>query len=245
MSKAQFSQGNVRKKYIKNLEIMEKSSQNPSFGQGLELAIIIEKAIASAAKTTNADSDRVQAVIGKPGVIFQFIHNLFAEDEKTKKNPSNLQLISGGEKIMIEALDGKACLFDAKKTFKSSIDGDSQNWGFNQSGPATTETLLDVSEMTSDGTFVQIFTGVTPDLEKLVMTQAQIIRFCEKYPFWLRQEGYATFFLTKVGEEYFVVHVRVGSGGLHVGWNLLRSDHVWDGATRRRVVYPRFKSLVK
>ncbi|NCN22245.1 hypothetical protein GW758_00885 [Candidatus Falkowbacteria bacterium] len=61
---------------------MEKSSQNPSFGQGLELAGIIIKALASAAKKTNADSDRVQAVIGKPGVVFQLIEGLFAEDGK-------------------------------------------------------------------------------------------------------------------------------------------------------------------
>jgi hypothetical protein len=34
---------------------MEKSSQIPSFGQGLELNDIITKAIASAVKKTNAD----------------------------------------------------------------------------------------------------------------------------------------------------------------------------------------------
>ena len=222
---------------------MEKSSQNPSFGQGLELAGIITKAIASAAKKTNADSDRVQAVIGKPGVIFQLIEGLFAEDGKIKKNPSILQLISGNEKLMIEALDGKAYISDAKKTFKSYIDGDFKNWGLNQSGPATAETLLDVSEMTSDGTFVQIFTGITPDLEKLVMTQAQIIRFCEKHPTWLRQEGYATFFLTKVNGEYFVVHVGVFSGGLDVGVDRLESDGVWRGGDRHRVVSPQLFSF--
>lgn len=225
--------------------IMEKSSQNPSFGQGLELAGIITKAIASAAKKTNADSDRVQAVIGKPGVIFQLIEGLFAEDGKTKKNPSILQLISGGEKLMIEALDGKAYISDAKKTFKSFIDSDFKNWGLNQSSPATAETLLDISEMTSDGTFVQIFTGITPDLEKLVMTQAQIIRFCEKHPTWLRQEGYATFFLTKVGDEYFVVSVGVHSVGLYVRVRRLGGDYVWFGGFRLRVVSPQLIPLAE
>ena len=225
--------------------IMEKSSQNPSFGQGLELAGIITKAIASAAKKTNADSDRVQAVIGKPGVIFQLIEGLFTEDGKIKKNPSILQLISGGEKLMIEALDGKAYISDAKKTFKSFIDSDFKNWGLNQSGPATAETLLDISEMVGDGTFVQIFTGITPDLEKLVMTQAQIIRFCEKHPTWLRQEGYATFFLTKVGDEYFVVRVGVYSDGLRVGVGRLEDDRVWDGGCRNRVFVPQLIPLAE
>ena len=217
---------------------MEKSSQNPSFGQGLELAGIITKAIASAAKKTNADSDRMQAVIGKPGVIFQLVENLFAEDGKVKENPAILQVISGGEKLMIEALDGKAYISDAKKVFKSYIDGDFKNWGLNQSGPATAETLVDVSEMVKDATFVQIFTGITPDLDKLVLTQAQIIRFCEKHPTWLRQEGYATFFLTKVNGEYFVVRVYVSSDGLRVLVRRLGLDLVWLAEYRRRVVSP-------
>ena len=225
---------------------MEKSSQqDPSFGQGLELAGIIIKAIASVAKKTNTDLDRVQSVIGKPGVIFQLIEGLFVEDGKTKKNPSILQLISGGEKLMIEALDGKAYISDAKKTFKSFIDPNFKNWGLNQFGSATTETLLDVSEMTSDGTFVQVFTSITSDLDKIVMTQAQIIRFCEKYPTWLRQKGYATFFLTKVGGEYFVVGVDVCSDGLDVLVYRLEGGRVWSGEYRHRVVSPQLIPLAE
>jgi len=217
---------------------MEKSSQNPSFGQGLELTGIIIKAIASAAKKTKADANRVQAIIGKPGVIFQLIEGLFAEDGKNKNNPSILQLISGGEKLITEALDGKAYISDAKKIFKLYIDSDFKNWGLNQSGPATAETLLNVSEIVADATFVQIFTGITPDLDKIVMTQAQIIRFCEKHPAWLRQEGYATFFLTKISGEYFVVSVHVYDDGLDVYVDRLEDDNVWHGEARHRVVYP-------
>jgi len=164
--------------------------------------------------------------------------NSITEDGKTKKNPSILQLISGGKKLMIEALDGKAYIYDAEKTFKSFIDPDFKKWGFNQSGSVTAETLLDVSEMTSDGTLAQIFIGITPDLDKIVMTQAQIIRFCEKYPTWLRQEDYATFFLTKVNGEYFVVSVRVYADGLHVYVHRLENGYVWGGEYRNRVVSP-------
>ncbi len=222
---------------------MEKSSQNPSFGQGLELAGIIIKALASAAKKTNADLDKVQSVVGKPGVLFNFFESLLTDSVEVKA--SILRLISANEKLMIEALDGKAYISDAKKTFKSYIDGDFKNWGLNQSSPATAETLLDVSEMVGDGTFAQIFTGITPDLEKLVMTQAQIIRFCEKYPIWLRQDGYATFFLTKVNGEYFVVYVSVYSSGLNVNVNRFEDVYVWDGAYRRRIISPQLIPLAK
>lgn len=215
---------------------MEKSSQNPSFGQGLELSTLINKAIASAVKKTNADSEKIQKIIGKPGIIFKLIEGLFIEAVETQ--PSILRLISGGEKIMIEASDGKAYISGAEKTFKSGIDGDFENWGLNQSSPATAETLLDVSEMVGDGNFVQIFNGITSDLDKIVMTQAQIIRFCEKHPNWLRQEGYATFFLTKVNGEFFVVDVYVRGDGLRVYVLRLEDDDVWIGEFRRRVVSP-------
>ena len=175
----------------------------------------------------SALQDIVEGRFSSPGV------------RKDEGSQTILRRISGGEKLMIEALDGKAYISDAKKTFKSGIDGDFKNWGLNQSGPTTAETLLDVSEMTSDGTFVQIFTGITPDLGKLVLTQTQIIRFCEKHPTWLRQEGYNTFFLTKVGDRYFVVSVDVDSGGLYVSVIRLEDGYVWKGGYCLRVVSPR------
>lgn len=222
---------------------MEKSSQKPSFGQGLELAIIIEKAISNAVKKTNADSDMIQKVIGKPGVIFNFFESLLVENVEVKS--SILRLISGEEKLMIEALDGKARISDAKKIFKSYIDVDFANFGFNQSNLASTETLFDVSEMTSGGKFVQIFFSITPDLSKIFMTQHQIIRFCEKYSTWLRQEGHATLFLTKLKGVYFVVHVRVSSGGMSVRVHPITYDCIWHGAYRHRVVSPQLIPLAE
>lgn len=217
---------------------MKKSSQNPSFGQGLELAGIITKALASVVKKTNVDSDKVQAVIGKPGVIFKLVESLFEEDKTSKQNPSILRLISSNKKLMIEALDGKAYIANAKNIFKSYINPNFKSWGLNKSGPATKEILVDVSEIVEDATFAQIFTDITSDLDKLVLTQAQIIRFCEKHPTWLRQEGYATFFLIKVGNEYFVVYVIVGSDGLEVYVIRFESDNVLHGEYRHRVVFP-------
>lgn len=217
---------------------MKKSSQNPSFGQGLELASIINKALASIVKKTNADSDEVQAVIGKPGVIFKLVESLFEENKTSKENPSITQLISSNEKLMIEALDGKEYIFNAKKIFKSYIDSDFKNLGLNQSDSVTAETLVDVSEIVENATFTQIFTSITTDLDKLVLTQNQIIRFCEKHPTWLRQDGYGTFFLIKENNEYFVVRVYVHSDSLGVYVLRLESDDVWGGECRRRVVSP-------
>lgn len=175
--------------------------------------------------------------------------------KKETENPSITRVISGAKKLMIEARDGRTLIFNAKEVFKSYIDSDFENWGLNQSGPATAETLVDVSEITRDATLMQIFTGITPDLEKIVMTQTQIICFCEKYPIWFRQEGYATFFLTKKMAKkklnifqkiwrfffdkptgYFVVYVYVNSDGLEVRVSRLGRGSVWSGEYRHRVV---------
>lgn len=158
--------------------------------------------------------------------------------KKETEDDKIVRCISVNEKLMIEALDGQEYISDAKKVFKSYIDGDFKNWGLNQAGPATAETLVNVSEMVKDATFTQIFTDITPDLDKLLFTQAQIINFCEKHPTWLRQEGYGTFFLTKVGDKYFVVSVGVDSDGLEVRVCRLGRDGIWAAEYRHRVVSP-------
>jgi len=96
---------------------------------------------------------------------------------QNQKNEAITKVISTGTEIKLEALDGKAYIYDAKKTFSSFIDEDFKNWGLNCPGRASTETLFDVSEVVADGTFIQIFTDISGDLDKIVMTQAQIIRF--------------------------------------------------------------------
>jgi len=184
--------------------------------------------------------DEVQKIVGKPGVVFKIIEELFSRD--VEKKTSMFNLISAGEKVMIEVLDGRAYISEAKRIFSSFIDGNFKNWGLNKSGPGTLATLVDINEIIEDGNLVKIFTSLNPDLDKLVMTQTQIIRFCEKHPTWLRQEGYTTLFLTKAGNEYFVVSVDVFSGGLGVSVLRLGLDVVLGGEDRHRVVSPQLIS---
>lgn len=164
-------------------------------------------------------------------------------NKKVESNPSILKLISGGEKITIESLDGQEFISGAKDIFKSYIDEDFKTWGINKPGSATTEIQVDVHEMVKDGTFKEIFTSISDDLEKLVMTQAQICLFCKKHLNWFRQDEYCTFFLTKQGEEYFVVYVSVLFGGLNVSVYRFENDDVWYVECRRLVVVPQLVSL--
>lgn len=146
------------------------------------------------------------------------------------KKSSILKLISGGENLLIEPLDGKATTIAYNDLYF-------KNW-LNKPGPATGEMLMDVHEMVGDGTFVQIFTSLTTDLDKIVMSQAQIARFCEKYPTWLIRHGNPTLFLIKIDGEYFVVWVCVYSSSLDVDVLRFSSSGVWIGSNPYRVVSP-------
>lgn len=147
-----------------------------------------------------------------------------------------LKLLSGAETLMLDALDGKETLANAKETFPSGIDGDFKNWGTNKAGIATKETAVDVHEMVKDATFARMFGSLGTDLDKLCLTQAQIKNFCKKHPNWLHKDGYATFFLFKVDEQFFVAGV--GSGGLYV--DVYRFGHglVWVVGRSHRLVVP-------
>ena len=216
---------------------MKKSSQSPSFGQGLELANIVNKAIVSSIKKNEVTAEEIQAVIGKPGQVFELLNSLFVKDQ-SKQNDAILSLLSIFETLVLEDLDGKATIANAKNTFKSYLDSNFKNWRLNNKGNATKETPIQVYEMVKDATFSQMFNSLSSDLDSLCLTQNQIIRFCEKYPSHLRQDGYATFFLFKESGEYFVASVFVRSGGLRVFVSRFESADVWDAEGRHRLVVP-------
>lgn len=149
-----------------------------------------------------------------------------------------LKLLSGAETLMLDALDGKETLATAKEVFPSGIDGDFKNWGTNKPGIATKEQAVDVHELVKDGTFAQMFGSLGTDLDKLCLTQSQIKNFCKKHPQWLRQNGYATFFLFKVEDQFFVARVFVYSGGLLVSVRRFERGHVCHAEFSHRLVVP-------
>jgi hypothetical protein len=160
----------------------------------------------------------------------KFIHS--------KKDNAILCLLTKGESIIIDACDGSETLANAKETFKVDIDGDFKNWGTNKPGKVTEETAVAVHEMVKDATFAQMFGSLGTDLDKLCLTQHQIKNFCKKHSNWLRADGYATFFLFKVEDQFFVARVFVNSGGLLVSVRRFGHDYVWPAEYALRVVVP-------
>lgn len=149
-----------------------------------------------------------------------------------------LKLISGIETITIRAVDGQATIAKAGDLFTGWLDNDFVNYGTDVPGQATKEMPVQVFEMIKDGTFAQIFGGFGENLDRLCLTQAQIIQFVKDHSRWLHPEGWATFFLFKVNGEYFVAFVYRGVGRLGVFACRLSYDHVWRAECRHRVVVP-------
>lgn len=127
-----------------------------------------------------------------------------SKNEKIKMNSRFLKTVSTAEKLIIEALDGKMHFADAQDVVKSEIiypDLESQP------AIATEETAVTIMALIKSADFEQMFTSITDNLDKIVMTQAQIIRFCEKYFSVNSRENDVAFFLMKFDCEYLVVNL--------------------------------------
>jgi len=140
--------------------------------------------------------------------------------------------------ITLAPCDGTQTLAQAKRTFPSGVDSDFTNWGLDKAGKATEETQVQVYEMAKDATFAQMFGSLGADLDKLCLTQHQIKAFCENHTNWLRADGYGTFFMFRVGDQFFVAYARRNSGGLFSRVVYFEDTRDWSADHRLRVVVP-------
>lgn len=147
------------------------------------------------------------------------------------------KLISGAEVLELDETDGTETIAKANETFPGGLDGDFRNYGTDVPSSPTKKTKVSVCEMIKDGTFAQIFGGMSNNLDNLCLTQPQIIQFVKKYRKWLRTDGYATLFLFKVGEIFFVASVVLHSDGqLYADVYHFSGDYVWFADYRHRFV---------
>jgi hypothetical protein len=95
--------------------------------------------------------------------------------------------------------------------------------------------------MARDGTFQELFGGFGAALDFLGLTQAQIKRFAKHYRDWLQEGGNGTFFLFKVGNEFFVAAAYLFSDG-QIGMRLRRLtlERIFRAQKRHRLVVKSF-----
>ena len=142
------------------------------------------------------------------------------------------------EMIIIAPCDRSRYIAKEKGVFKAYIEDLFASWGLDKHGQSTVAANVSVYEMILNATFAQMFGSLGPDLDKLCLSQHQIVEFCEKHSTRLRQEGYATFFLFKEGNQFCVAGVCVYAAGLNVRVLRLEDDCVWHGEYRHRLVVP-------
>lgn len=139
---------------------------------------------------------------------------------------------------VIEALGGQKSILDFKERYRF-VDRDFKFFRLSGPSPVTPEIYVDVLEFTSDCSLFQIFHELTSDFKEIIMTQTQIVRFCELYPECLSQK-YANFFLTKVREDYLAVYLYLDESGIRFHFNqFTREDrnNYWSyGNCKPRIV---------
>jgi len=134
-----------------------------------------------------------------------------------------LTLIPSQSKIIIESLPAgyvKNLVTNASETFRYYRSSNlNMDWSSGGEQKASEEILVDVYELKQNATFSTMFKFLNSELDKLCLTQSQIVYFCQKNSTHLSQEG-PTFFLFKENNKFFVAQVNVFSDGLQV--------HVYD-----------------
>jgi hypothetical protein len=162
----------------------------------------------------------------------------------TAPQAGKIKFYSAIENLLIESLDGKFLVSEFASMFRF-IDPDFRLYGLDQVSPETDPILVDVKEFKSrDATLSQIFSRLSADLEKIILTPAQILRFCVKFSKHLSQGDCGTFFPTRIGRKYYCFYLYSDDGYyLHVTRLKTNNFDYWSGdykdPVRPRVVIKR------
>ncbi len=138
-----------------------------------------------------------------------------------------LNLISNGQEV-IEPLDGTASIVSSGSVFASYVDEDFKELGLDRPGQVTPETGVLIYEVIDNTGLASIFNSLAKNWDDIVLTQGQIVQFCQKYPKWFGH-GQAALFLIKGRDEYFAVCVRGGIGGLGAEVVSCEHERPWFG----------------
>ncbi len=185
--------------------------------------------------------DGAQRVIGRGDrlKVLMIIAYKAAVRELSQQVMNHLRLVSGGTTLTLKATSGQETIAQSKGIF-DWIDPDFVNYGCDVAGEAKPEMSVEVHEMMIDGDFQKIFGSFDAELDKLALTQEQIIGFVADHSAWLCTDGRSTFFLFKAkieGEEnFFVAFMGLYDEDFSVYVYRLSNGYNWSGDQHHRVV---------
>jgi len=148
-------------------------------------------------------------------------------EKSTEPNTPVIKIYPISDKRVIESSDGQDFIAGVPGRF-AYVDRDFEFFGLNTYSPATAETSLEVLDFNGDCPLHKIFYRISNNLEKIIISQTQIIQFCKKYPEDLSRK-YANFFITRVELEYFVIRLYYLFDGFHFHVSPLRDkQNYWS-----------------
>ena len=179
----------------------------------------------------------------KIGEISKKYFQNFLDHELELKNQI-LRLISRCESLVIEPTDGSRTIAQAEDVF-AFIEPSFRK--LNESGVPTGETCVQVYEMRKDAIYSEIFGSLVDNvnIKDLLLTQHQIIVFCQKYREWIKSDVNSdTFFLFKNTDGLFVAQVcEENNCTLSVTSREFASRSSWLAENVNQVVVPLVDSI--
>lgn len=177
-------------------------------------------------------------VAADPKEIYSALHGFVYGDMSGGNKNSFLGKVPGAESLAIEACNGTKTFADEDGIF-NRVNKNIHRANVRH-GSATKEVFVKAYDMEKNVDMAEVFYSLSDNLEKLCLTEHQIIFFCAKHYSLLRIGTHSppALFLRKKGKYFFTVLVfGNGSGGLSV-----REDRLRDGGkiwtTSVRVVVP-------
>lgn len=219
---------------------MSKESRKSQLVSGMGLGLQILSELMRQAQELGVSEEEIHVLATPDGVphMKKFVEGLKSPAPEIPK-PVYLHQLYVGEEVTLDSTDGLKTIARAKEVFLRGINSDFMNWDLDTPAQPTKTTKVSVHEMfEQDGTLAEIYGSLGHPLDRLCLTQHQIIDFCVKHKNRLRQKGF-TFFLFKVRAHYFVASVYVNTvadRSAHV--YRFSYDDVWYAKCRPQFVLP-------
>jgi len=170
---------------------------------------------------------------------FLFFLSLFSFLSCSKNQDEVLTVIFKEKRITIDSLPANySTISSARLKIFYDVVFDPECHNLNNEQVFSKETEVNVYELKQNATLFQMFTFLSNDLDRLCLTQSQIVNFCEKNFEYLRQDGFVTFFLFKENNKFFVAKVNVKFGRQTVFIHRLDYNNIWKSEHALRLVVP-------
>lgn len=165
------------------------------------------------------------------------------------KNPI-LRLISKNHDLFLPKVDGNLTINSQNNIFSSVVGSNMSQNVSNHQGVFMPETPIQIFELIHNSQLIDIFEYLPGNWNQKWLSQNQLIIYCEKYPYWIREKGQGTLILMKINENEAIPYnnpqdnlmvAGIYKHGVGFGISIieLNLDFVWNAEEHYRVVMPK------